>query len=90
MNKITLTQLLEMFDPEFHDRIRANYEKPGVSALVVYENQDFCSSQFGARSALIVGPTCTYTTVEEAGKARMHTELASTQQIAVAYCEKDG
>jgi hypothetical protein len=89
VNKITPTELLEMFDPTVRDRIRANYAKPGVTALVVYENQMFDSSQFGARSALIVGPTCTIQTVEEAAKHRMHTELASTQQIAVAYCEKE-
>lgn len=60
VRELTEEQFLDLFDPEVHEAIRANARKDGVEAVVLMENLDFCSSQFGHRTALIVGPSCTY------------------------------
>jgi hypothetical protein len=60
VRELTGPEFLALFDTEVHEAIRRNAAKPGVEAVVCMENLDMCSSQFGARTAMIVGPGCTY------------------------------
>jgi hypothetical protein len=53
---------------------------------VLFENQDFCSSRFGARTVVCVGPGCTYRTPEECEGKWLH-DLPSQRQYAAAWCE---
>ena len=76
-----------------HNNIRDSLSRPGVDGLVVFECQDMCSSQFGARKGLFFGPSCTYKTADEViwqdkdkkVLNRLDAELASTQKQPVAY-----
>lgn len=68
LKEITLAEVKEMFDESVHSNIDTAYGRPGVDALVVYENIDFASSSFGERSALVVGPRCSVRTLEDAAK----------------------
>lgn len=66
MKQLTsLAELLELFDPEVHQRLESLASRPGAS-LVVYQNQDLCSSCLGDRTALLVAPGCTYGSLDEA------------------------
>jgi hypothetical protein len=57
---ITLDALIGMFDPAVHEKLRAMAGREGVSHLVVFENLQMDSSNPGARTAIAVGPGCTY------------------------------
>jgi len=61
MKEITLEQLFSHFDPEVHDAIRKAILRNNASHLVVFECLQMDSSNLGKRTALCVGPTCTYT-----------------------------
>lgn len=87
MKKITEAELLEMFDPEVHDRLRASLDKH--DGLVVFENQAFDSSQFGARSALPYGPEASNKRLEDL-EGKWLNDLPSQRQYAVAYCTRKG
>lgn len=65
MKQLTLPELLELFDPEVHQQLKSLASRPGAS-LVVYENHNLSSSRLGDRTALLVGPGCTYGSVTEA------------------------
>jgi hypothetical protein len=60
----TLDEFLALFDPSVHDIIRNNLKPKGVSGVVCYDNIQLDSLHFGARSAFIYGPTCTYKDLE--------------------------
>lgn len=53
-------EFLALFDTSVHEAIKANAAKEGVEAVICFENLDMWSSQFGLRTAMIVGPSCTY------------------------------
>lgn len=84
IEELTLEQFLGRFEAGVRDALLANGRKPGVSHLVLFENLDFCSSNFGQRTALIVGPGCTYT-LEQAAGNRLG-DVPSRFQYPVAYC----
>lgn len=60
VRELTEAEFLALFDPEVHEAIRANARKDGVEAVICMENLDMWSSQLGHRTALIVGPGCTF------------------------------
>lgn len=76
-------EFLELFDPTVHSKIVANSCKPGVEAVVCLENLQMDSSNFGKRTALIVGPGCTYQLKHLEGEFRLG-ELPSTFQYPVS------
>lgn len=87
MKQITFEQLLEMFDPDVHPRLKDNFKQTHVTGMVVFENQQMDSSRFGHRTAMIVGPQCTYKTVEECEGKHLH-DLPSQRQYATAFVRK--
>lgn len=84
LEEITLDELLGRFHESVHDQILAQAAREDVSHIVVYENMDFCSSSFGKRTAMAVGPGCTYKDVGEASKGWLN-DLPSQRQYPVAY-----
>ncbi len=86
MNKITLPELLERFNHSVKHLILAQTEKPGVTHLVVFENQQFDSSQFGYRTVVIIGKPYTYKTLDDV-KGKHLNDLPSQRQYPVYYVE---
>jgi hypothetical protein len=82
MKQLSLPELLELFDPEVHQRLESLSSRPGAS-LVVYESRDLSSSRLGDRTALLVGPGCTYSSVAEA--PAWLGDLPSERQQAIAF-----
>lgn len=59
--EITLPELLDRFDVDVRERVKdLALRSPDVAAIVVMENRQLDSSCLGQRSALAVGPGCTY------------------------------
>ena len=88
MTKLTKAEFYEKFDPDVHDQLDAQLAKPGVTGLALFENVDFCSSAFGARTACIVGPACTFKTAADC-EGKWLNDLPSQRQYAQAYYEKE-
>lgn len=83
--EISLDDLVSRFDPDVHEKLRRlAVSNPTDTHLVLYENQLFDSSQFGARSALIVGPQRSTPTLEVALAGHLG-HLASDRKEPVAY-----
>ena len=82
MKRLTLPELLELFDPEVHQQLQSLSSRPGAS-LVVYENHDLSSSRLGDCTALLVGPGCTYSSVTEA--PAWLGDLPSERQQPIAF-----
>jgi len=84
MNRISFDELLGMFDPDIHERLRTLINREGVAALVVFENRQLDSSAAGARSAVAVGPGCSHHSVAAVKKLWLN-DLPSQRQYPVAY-----
>ena len=89
LKEITVEELLKLFDPSVHDSIRRIAAKPGVTDLVVFENLQMDSSRFGDRSAVIVGPGCTYKSLEEIAGLHLG-DLPSQRKYPVAFARCGG
>lgn len=61
MKDITKEELFALFGDGLHAPIKKQLERSDVWGVIVFENVDFSSSQFGSRAAVIWGPGCTYT-----------------------------
>ena len=88
LKKITMGKLKELTHVSIHARLEQSLKKEGVDYLVLFENQQFDSSEFGKRSILSVGPTCTYKTLEEVAKGHLG-NVPSRFQYPVSYVEKE-
>ena len=53
--EVTWEKLLSLFDKTLHDKLEKWRQQDGIEAVVCFEN-----IQTGERSALAVGPACTY------------------------------
>jgi hypothetical protein len=87
MKKLTRDELFAMFDKEVHNILTERLNRPDVTGMVVFVNQDMCSSQLGQSTALIVGPNCTYKSWQET-EGKWLNDLPSQRQYAEAYYEK--
>lgn len=83
-----LDEFLCMFDRDVHTDILSKFNSSGVTAVVCFENLDMDSSQLGARTAVIVGPECTYKDVE-ACQGQHLGDVPSRFQWPVVYCRKE-
>jgi len=88
MKKISFEELLALFDESVHRQLREVFSLPITTGMVVFENQQMDSSRFGERTAVIVGPECTYKTVQECEGRHLH-DLPSQRQYATYYTEKE-
>lgn len=87
MTKLTLSELLSKFDVEVHPALLKLANKEDVLGVVVFENLQMGSSEFGLRTALAVGPNNTYKMVAECEKIWLR-DLPSQRQYATAYYER--
>ena len=85
MKQITKAELMEKMDKSVHPAIEARALDNKATHLVLFENQDMCSSQLGARTVVCVGPECTYKMPEQCEGKWLH-DLPSQRQYAVAFC----
>lgn len=88
LKKTTFEEVLKMFDPKVHDALKANYEKKGTQGIVVFENLQMDSSNFGQRTALIYGPGCSYPTLDALREGRLG-DVPSRFQYPTFYAEKE-
>jgi len=88
MKQLTLDEFLARFDPEVHEKLRAAASKESVTHLVLFENQMFDSSQFGRRTAVLIGPPFTYKKLSDIEGGWLN-DLPSQRQYPVAYWEKE-
>ena len=85
MQQLKVHEFFKLFDPEVHQDIINSVRKyPDAEAVVVFENVAFDSSQFGRRSALVVGPSNTFTSVEFC-KGRWLYDLPSQRQYPQSF-----
>ena len=83
---LTNEALLKLFDVSVHAAIAASVKRNKATHIVVAECEDFNSSNLGARTAMCVGPTCTYKTPQECDGKWLH-DLPSQRQYFNAYAE---
>lgn len=86
MKRISFEALLSEFDESVRPVIPARAQKLGATHVVVFENLDFCSSQLGKKTAVMVGPSCTYTSPEMC-EGKWLNDLPSQRQYPTAYAE---
>jgi hypothetical protein len=86
MKQVTKEEVMKQMDESVHLAIEASIVKNKATHLVLFENQDFCSSKFGARTAVCVGPECTYKKPEECNNHWLN-DLPSQRQYATTFCE---
>jgi hypothetical protein len=86
LTRITMENLLSRFDESVHDSLQEMAERDGVTHLVLFENQDLWSSQLGEKTAMAVGPGCTYGTPDEVSGRHLH-DLPSMRQYPVAVVD---
>jgi hypothetical protein len=84
MDEKTLAEFLTLFSPSLHESLILLLSKEGVDALVCFENKMFDSPHFGERSALAVGPGCTYKSPEEV-RGRHLGDLPSQRKYPIAF-----
>ncbi len=89
LEKITLDALVEMFAPSVQDRIREMAAREDVTHLVVFTNIDMSSSHLGDMTAVIVGPGCTYKTLDEIKDSHLG-QVPSVFQYPTHYAEAHG
>ena len=86
MQKLTMKEMMDKFDPEVHEAIREAIRNTGATELLWAENQQIDSSAFGARSCIMAGPTCTYKSHEEC-EGKWIKDLPSQRQYFIAWCK---
>ena len=86
MQQKTKNEFLAMFDESVHDIVVAKIREFGATAIVCFENQQMDSTQFGARTAMPVGPRNSFKNVEDV-KGKHLNDLPSQRQYPVAYVE---
>jgi hypothetical protein len=80
---------------EFLDEARVDFAiaieqtisfNPGATAVVLFRNQQMDSSSFGQQTIMVVGPECTYKSVEEVDGKWLN-DAPSQRQHAIAWCD---
>lgn len=88
MKEITFERLLKLFDESTHADLRRLAKRPDVSHLVVFENRQLDSSRAGDRTAVIIGPGCSYKTLDAVRGLHLH-DLPSQRQYPASYVVLD-
>jgi hypothetical protein len=84
MQHISMPELLELFDESVHQAILDAADRYDATYIVVFENHNFDSSAFGARTAMTVGPNNTYKSPAEC-EGKWLNDLPSQRQYPTAY-----
>lgn len=81
--------LARFMNIEQRAKLQDRMNRPGVTAVVIYENLQMDSPMHGLISAILVGPEFTYKTIAEAAAGHFSTTLRSSIQYPVAFYEKE-
>lgn len=81
-------ELLAMFPKEVWVALEELRAREDVSHIVVFENPMLDSSQCGRRTAVAIGPGCTYKTLDEV-RGRCLGQTPSVQQWPAYYFAKE-
>lgn len=85
---VTMECLLSKFDPSVHGAILDRIQVMQATHVVLAENLQADSPQYGRRTALCVGPECTYRTPQEC-EDRWLRDLPSERQYFIEYAAVD-
>jgi hypothetical protein len=89
MKQLNKAEFLELFDPSIHQAILDNMKRyPDATAMVCFENLQLDSSRCGARSALVVGPSNTFKSVEFCQGKWLH-DLPSQRQYPTSWASRE-
>lgn len=84
--QLHLDVFLALFDPIVHATLANRWAlHPDAEAFVVFENLMLDSSACGERTAVVVGPSCTFKSVAWC-EGKWLNDLPSQRQYAVGYC----
>lgn len=86
LKQCSWSEFLELFDPSVHDRLRECARRDGVSHLVCFEVLDLWSSHLGQRTAMTVGPGCTYKDLDAVREGRLG-DVPSRFQYPTVYVD---
>lgn len=86
MRQLTAQTLLDQFDEEVHDKIREAIKSTQATHIVLFENLDMSSSSLGKRTALCVGPSCTFKSPEDCEGKHLN-DLPSQRQYPTGYAD---
>lgn len=89
MNRVPMSEALKLMHPDVHYRIREAIIRYDAKGVIIFENQNFSSHEFGRRTAVIYGPKCTYKTPEDA-EGQWLNDLPSQRQYPRCYAAIDG
>lgn len=82
----------EPFKPEIINAILTGIEtlakRPGVTHIVVFENINLDASQGGRKTAVVVGPSCTYKSLDDVRDKHLGS-APSDHQYPVYYWAKE-
>jgi hypothetical protein len=82
MKELTFPDFLKL--ESIHERIRSAALHCNATHVVCFENQQLDSFACGARTSVMVGPTCTYQSVEQCEGKWLH-DLPSQRQYPVSF-----
>lgn len=89
MKEVTKEEFLSLFDPTISWKIiEAIKRYPDAVAVVRFVNMDMSSSSLGQSSALVVGPSNTFKSIEDC-KGKWLNDLPSQRQYPDEYCLRD-
>lgn len=89
MKEVSKEEFLELFDPSVHDKLREALERyPGAEGLVCFTNVAFDSSSFGKRTAIVVGPSNTFTSFKFC-EGKWLNDLPSQRQYPDEYVKRE-
>lgn len=88
MKEITYQEFLDLFDVSVHNKLFELAQSKDTDGFVVFENLDFCSSNFGQRTAVVYGKTRTYKTPDETISKHLN-DLPNQRQYPISFCKTD-
>lgn len=86
LREISLKELLAMLSPQTRPVVRERAARLKASHVVLFENLDMSSSHLGARTALIIGPDCTYKSLDDIREAHLG-QVPSVFQYPTCYAK---
>jgi hypothetical protein len=89
MKKVTMDEFLTLFDETVHETIKQRFSIQNVTGIVCFETQalELIAAGRARRTAVIVGPTCTFKSVDDC-QGKWLGDLPSERLYPSVYVEK--
>jgi hypothetical protein len=88
LEMVTYKEFLELFSDEAQPKMRALFMKPEVRAVVVFENDNEDSSEYGSKTAVKIGPTCKVKSIQAVEGTFIGDWMLGQAQVAAYYVVK--